>query len=48
MAPKAGLKVNAEQELALREVVYGNHPDHPKAMCFLPHHAILFLIPKER
>lgn len=40
--PENGVVLNQAQIEKLKAAVTGNHPDHPTAGCFAPHHAFLF------
>lgn len=40
--PDAGIILTDEQVAKLEAAVTGNHPEHPIADCFYPHHAFVF------
>ncbi|MEM7698809.1 MAG: hypothetical protein AAF236_10430 [Verrucomicrobiota bacterium] len=40
--PKDGVVLTDAQITALEAAVTGEHPDHPVAACFYPHHAFIF------
>ena len=39
---KDGVKLSKEQALSLIKSVSGKFPDHPRAMCYIPHNAFIF------